>query len=86
MNPARHQLNSCGIILLVALQFHPDFIHALNPFPYFSIPQSEVEIMDKFQTIIYEKKDGVARITLNRPEAMNAINRTMFLEIGQRPR
>jgi enoyl-CoA hydratase len=39
--------------------------------------------MNKFQTVIYEKKDGIARITLNRPEAMNAINRTMFLEIGQ---
>jgi enoyl-CoA hydratase/carnithine racemase len=39
--------------------------------------------MNKFQTVIYEKKDGVARITLNRPEAMNAINRTMFLEISQ---
>ena len=38
--------------------------------------------MEKFQTIIYEKKDGVATITLNRPEAMNAINRIMFLEIG----
>lgn len=38
--------------------------------------------MSKYQTIIYEKKDGVARITLNRPEAMNAINRTMFNEIG----
>jgi enoyl-CoA hydratase/carnithine racemase len=39
--------------------------------------------MNKFQTIIYEKKDCVARITLNRPEAMNAMTRTMFLEIGQ---
>jgi enoyl-CoA hydratase len=36
-----------------------------------------------FETIIYEKKDAVARITLNRPEALNAITRTMFLEIGQ---
>ena len=39
--------------------------------------------MKSYQTIIYEKKNGVARITLNRPEAMNSITRTMFLEIGQ---
>ena len=39
--------------------------------------------MKKYQTLIYEKRDGTASITLNRPEAMNAINRTMFLEIGQ---
>ena len=35
-----------------------------------------------YETIIYEKKDAIARITMNRPEAMNAITRTMFLEIG----
>ena len=39
--------------------------------------------MKKYQTIIYEKKESTASITLNRPEAMNAITRTMFLEIGQ---
>jgi enoyl-CoA hydratase len=39
--------------------------------------------MSKYQTIIYEKKDNIARITLNRPEAMNAMTRTMFQEIGQ---
>ena len=36
-----------------------------------------------YETIIYEKKNAVAKITLNRPEALNAITRTMFLEIGQ---
>lgn len=39
--------------------------------------------MDKYQTIIYEKEDGITSITLNRPEALNAINRTMFQETGQ---
>lgn len=39
--------------------------------------------MAGYQAIIYEKKNGVAKITLNRPEAMNAITQTMFLEIGQ---
>lgn len=39
--------------------------------------------MANYKTIIYEKKNSIAKITLNRPEAMNAITRTMFLEIGQ---
>jgi enoyl-CoA hydratase len=39
--------------------------------------------MKDYQTILYEKENGVASIILNRPEAMNAITRTMFLEIGQ---
>lgn len=39
--------------------------------------------MSKFRTIIYEKSGNVAHITLNRPEAMNALNRIMFREIGQ---
>ena len=39
--------------------------------------------MNQYQTIIYEKKNNIAYLTLNRPEALNAINRTMFQEIGQ---
>lgn len=36
-----------------------------------------------YETIIYEKKDSIARLTLNRPEAMNTFTRTMFLEVGK---
>ena len=36
-----------------------------------------------FETIILEKVDNIATITLNRPHAMNAINRRMLNEIQQ---
>lgn len=38
--------------------------------------------MRNYETIIYEKKAGFAKIFLNRPEALNALTKTMFLEIG----
>ena len=36
-----------------------------------------------FSTIVFETLDGVARITLNRPERANALNQAMLEEIGQ---
>jgi len=36
-----------------------------------------------YQCIIYEKKEAVAKITLNRPEVLNAFNRQMLREILQ---
>ena len=34
-----------------------------------------------FESIVYEVADGVARLTLNRPEKLNAISGTMLREI-----
>jgi enoyl-CoA hydratase/carnithine racemase len=39
--------------------------------------------MMNLKTLIYEKTDGVARVTLNRPEVLNAINSIMRRELLQ---
>ena len=38
--------------------------------------------MNNYEQIIYEKKDTISTITLNRPHALNTLTRTMFQEIG----
>jgi enoyl-CoA hydratase/carnithine racemase len=39
--------------------------------------------MAEYQEILYEKKRRGALITLNRPDAMNAISRSMIKELHQ---
>jgi 1,4-dihydroxy-2-naphthoyl-CoA synthase len=39
-----------------------------------------------YHNSILERQDGMARLTLNRPEALNAFRESMRLEIGAAPR
>src|SRR5437867_10468470 len=37
--------------------------------------------MPKFETVVYEKREGVAIITLNRPEKLNALSAQLMADI-----
>jgi enoyl-CoA hydratase/carnithine racemase len=39
--------------------------------------------MPEYETLLYEEKDGVAWVTLNRPEVLNAFNKQMQTELKE---
>ncbi|MET0664604.1 MAG: hypothetical protein ABW008_03500 [Acidimicrobiales bacterium] len=40
--------------------------------------------MDSYETLLYEERDGVAIVTLNRPDVLNAFNQAMAHEVARR--
>jgi enoyl-CoA hydratase/carnithine racemase len=51
--------------------------------PRRSGPSSGGEVVDSLETLLYEERDGVAIVTMNRPEVHNAFNRAMERELKQ---
>ena len=39
--------------------------------------------MKSYETLLFEKKDRIGTITFNRPKALNAMNRKVFLELSR---
>jgi enoyl-CoA hydratase/carnithine racemase len=42
---------------------------------------SMTSLVDRYETILYEEREGVAYVTLNRPDALNAFDSTMMREV-----
>ncbi len=59
-------------------------LHATNPQSTFRNPQWPCSILPmSYQTLLLEIKDGIAFVTINRPDKLNALNDQVMLELGK---
>jgi enoyl-CoA hydratase/carnithine racemase len=40
----------------------------------------------QFDTLLFERRDGIAYVTLNRPDRLNALNLGLITDLGRRVR
>src|SRR6266705_76251 len=54
-----------------------------NPQSAFRYPQSPCSILSmSYQTLLFDIRDGIAFVTINRPDKLNALNDQVMLELG----
>ena len=58
-------------------------VHPANPQSAFRNPQSPCTILPMaYQTLLFEIRDGIAFVTINRPDKLNALNDQVMMELG----
>src|SRR3989442_3429752 len=70
----------CGIAMEVRSTAHPS---SYIPHSEFRIPHSRVRIVAmSYQPLLFDLRDGIAFITINRPDKLNALNDQVVVELA----
>src|SRR2546425_1044630 len=70
----------CGIAMEVRSTAQPS---SYIPHSEFRIPHSRVRIVAmSYQTLLFDLRDGIAFITINRPDKLNALNDQVVVELA----
>src|SRR2546425_503679 len=73
----------CGIAMEVRSTAQPS---SYIPHSEFRIPHSRVRIVAmSYQTLLFDLRDGIAFITINRPDKLNALNDQVVVKLGIAP-
>jgi enoyl-CoA hydratase len=64
-----------------SLKSSPNHLYQSNNYAIQHLQAQRGDKAVTYQTLLYEKKDGIGTVTINRPEALNAFNSTVYNEL-----